>query len=58
MHIGRSEDWIVYDGKPEEAVKIIEINDNKKVPFYGKFDYFTWIPDPVRGERFIEKSSL
>lgn len=58
LHLGRAEDWIVYDGSPDEAIKIIEIevDENKKKPFYGKFEYYTWIPDPTRAEDHIDKN--
>lgn len=46
LHLGRAEDWIVFDGQPDESIKIVEINQNNKKPFYGNFDYYTWIPDP------------
>jgi len=54
LHLGRAEDWIVFEGDQEESVKIVEINECKK-PIYGKlknYDY-TWIPDPERGKEFI-----
>lgn len=54
LHLGRAEDWIVFDGSPDEAIKIIEVNENSKKPFYGKFDYYTWIPDPIRGGKYID----
>ncbi|MEO0151543.1 MAG: type I-B CRISPR-associated protein Cas5b [candidate division WOR-3 bacterium] len=53
LHLGRAEDWIVFDGDPDEAIKIVEINPEKKY-FYGKLDYYTWIPDPQRGEKYID----
>ncbi|MEO0127677.1 MAG: type I-B CRISPR-associated protein Cas5b [candidate division WOR-3 bacterium] len=56
FHLGRSEDWIVFDGNQEEAIKLVEIDESKKEPFYGKFDYYTWIPDPVRAEKYINKN--
>lgn len=56
LHLGRGEDWIVFDGKYDEAVKIIEINSSKKEPFYGKFEFYTWIPDPEQGMEFIDEN--
>lgn len=53
LHLGRAEDWIVFDGSPEAAIKLIEIDKTKKY-FYGVLEYYTWIPDPVRGEKYID----
>lgn len=55
LHLGRAEDLIVFDGKKDEAVKIIKIDTSKKKPFYGRFEFYTWIPDPEQGEIFIDK---
>ncbi|MEN3015194.1 MAG: type I-B CRISPR-associated protein Cas5b, partial [bacterium] len=46
LHLGRAEDLILFDGNSNEAVKIIEISENKK-PLYENIDYYTWIPDPI-----------
>ncbi|MFN4226524.1 MAG: type I-B CRISPR-associated protein Cas5b [Candidatus Ratteibacteria bacterium] len=54
LHLGRAEDWIVFEGNPDESIKIIEINEQNKQPFYGKFNYYTWIPDPERGKSYID----
>ncbi|MFN4220133.1 MAG: type I-B CRISPR-associated protein Cas5b [bacterium] len=54
LHLGRAEDWIVFDGNPDSAIKIIEVDVNQKDPLYGKFDYYTWIPDPIRGEKHLD----
>lgn len=56
LHLGRAEDWIVFDRNPEEAIKIIEIDCTKKEPFYGKFNFYTWIPDPEQGIEFIDEN--
>ncbi len=55
LHLGRAEDWIVFDGAPDEAIKIIEVNENEKEPFYGKFDYYTWIPDLESRNKYVNK---
>ncbi len=54
LHLGRAEDWIVFEGNPDEAIKIIEINEENKKPFYGRFEYYTWIPDPIREKKYID----
>jgi len=46
IHLGRAEDLIVF-----EEIKLVEISNERK-KFYGKSDYFTWIVDPERGEKF------
>ncbi len=46
LHLGRAEDLILFEEKPEETMKIIEVAEDKKEPFYGQFDYYTWIPHP------------
>ncbi|MCX8082436.1 MAG: type I-B CRISPR-associated protein Cas5b [bacterium] len=46
LHLGRAEDWIVFEDSPEEAIRIVDIDKNNKKPFYGKLYYYTWIPDP------------
>lgn len=43
LHLGRAEDWIVFDGNPEESIKIID--PIKQVKLYGQGNFFTWIPD-------------
>lgn len=43
LHLGRAEDWIVFDGEPEESIKIVEKIEKDK--FLGRFEYYTWIPD-------------
>ncbi len=55
LHLGRAEDWIVFNGEPEDAIKIIEINEEKE-PIYGRLkDYdYSWIPDPERGKDFVD----
>lgn len=58
LHLGRAEDWIVFDGEPEESIKIIGDNDLKKEKLYGKFEYYTWIPDPERGEKYVDERFL
>lgn len=45
LHLGRAEDLLLFEDKPEEAIKIIDITEDKK-PFYGQFEYYTWIPHP------------
>lgn len=55
LHLGRAEDWIVFDGGADDSIKIIEIVEKRK-PLYGRlkeYDY-TWIPDPERGKDFID----
>ncbi len=42
LHLGRAEDWIVFDGKPEESIKIIKTEEKE---LYGRLDFYTWIPD-------------
>ncbi|MCM8807891.1 MAG: type I-B CRISPR-associated protein Cas5b [Candidatus Omnitrophica bacterium] len=55
LHLGRAEDWVIFDGNPEEAIKIIEVDENDKEPFYGKFEYYTWIPNPERAKEYIDE---
>lgn len=41
LHLGRAEDWIVYEDEP----KIIEENQLSYHEFGGNFNYFFWIPE-------------
>lgn len=43
LHLGRAEDWIVFDGEPEESIKIVETIEKSKL--LGKSEYYTWLPD-------------
>ena len=43
LHLGRAEDLIIFPEEPEEAIKIIEI-ENKVKEFIGALNYFTWLP--------------
>lgn len=48
IHLGRAEDWIVFDGGPNESIKIIDVHEGKS-GFLGKLELFTWIPRPSNG---------
>lgn len=41
LHLGRAEDWIVYEDEP----KIIEENELSYYEFGGNFNHFFWIPE-------------
>lgn len=55
LHLGRAEDWIVFNGEVDESIRIIKDEDLKKEKLYGKFEYYTWIPDPERGGKYIDE---
>lgn len=55
LHLGRAEDLILFKEELDKAIKIIEIDENRK-PFYGRLDFYLWIPDPIRGERYINQA--
>jgi CRISPR-associated protein Cas5t len=42
LHLGRSEDWIVFDGNPGESIKLLDVKEVNEL--YGKFNFYTWIP--------------
>ncbi len=56
LHLGRAEDWILFEEKLEDSIKIIDIDKSTKRPIYGKFDYYTWIPDPERDNKYLDHS--
>ena len=45
LHLGRAEDWIVYDGDPEESVVVLDEDKVKVSELVGKCDFYMWLPD-------------
>lgn len=43
LHLGRAEDWIVFDGLP----KLISVNELKYGRYDGNYKYFFWIPEKI-----------
>lgn len=45
LHLGRSEDWIVYDGDPEESIVVLGEDKIRVCELVGRCDFYTWLPD-------------
>ncbi|MEO0229209.1 MAG: type I-B CRISPR-associated protein Cas5b [candidate division WOR-3 bacterium] len=55
LHLGRAEDWIIFSGSPSEAIKITEVDEKSMKSYYGRLDYYCWIPNIKYGREFVDE---